>query len=300
MKVAVIGAGSVGSQIAFTLMIKNLPLDIFLIDINEDLERGNVLDIKDGICFHNTKDINCLNLDDKRISEIDIFIITAGLPMKKGETRIDIYQKNKKIMDEILETISKNMSKKSIFIIVSNPVDLLTKFAIDKLNISKNRIIGTGTVLDSSRMKWNVSKELSIHAKNVQGFVLGEHGDSEFIAWSTVSIGCNGAKNILDIKTMEKIENRVRNEAYEISNYKKSTFFGIATATEKIVSSICNDENLILPVSVNINNFDIHNCNLGFPCVINKEGISKKWNLELEKSEIEKLQISAEKLNKIF
>lgn len=285
-KIAVIGAGSVGSTLAYTLMIKNIASEIILIDVNELKEEGEVMDIDDAQFLTETGSI--VRGDYKDAADADIIISTAGVAQKPGETRLELVKKNKEITKSIFDSIGK-LNPKAIIIMIANPVDVLTKYVQDLTGLPKNQVFGTGTALDTARLRSEIGKTLKVAPKSVSGYVLGEHGDSGFIAWSTVSIGGEPADKLLNKKDKEKIELAVRNAAYEIINRKGATFYGIAAITTDIVEAVAFDQHKIIPISSFVGNI----C-LGMPAVIGRRGIEKLWPLELTEEEKKKLSFSGE------
>ncbi len=293
-KVAVIGAGSVGSTIAYTLMVKNLPAEVILIDINLDKEKGEVLDIDDALSFSETSNVKTGTYKDAE--NADIIILTAGVAQKPGETRLDLVTKNKAIITSIFKEIGPIKSS-AIIIVVSNPVDIITYLSQEISGLPKNQVLGTGTGLDTARLRSNLSKRFEVDSKQINGFVLGEHGDSEFVAWSTVSVAGKPSKDLLSKEDMDKIADEVKNEVYEIIKDKGATFYGIAMVVTDMVEVIMYNQNEILPVS-----YRLDKCNgvdgvcLGFPAVVGAGGIVKPWALELPDDEKAKLQNSADKI----
>jgi len=291
-KIAVIGAGAVGATVAYTLMVKNLAAEIILIDINKDKENGEVLDMNDGLSFSEVGKITAG--DYKDACNADIIILTAGVAQKPGETRLDLVSKNKTIVTSIFKEIG-TIKPEAIIIVISNPVDIITHLVQEISGLPKSQVFGTGTCLDSARLRSNIAKRFKIDGSQVEGFVLAEHGNSEFVAWSTVGVAGKPASELLNQAEMQKIEEEVKNEVYEIINKKGATYYGIAMVASDIVKAIFLDENKILPIS---SLFD--NCNgisgvcLGYPMVVGREGIVKDWPINLSESEKEKLQKSAE------
>lgn len=291
--IAVIGAGAVGSTIAYAMTIKDIAAEILLIDINEKKEAGEVLDISDAICFVDT---GCVKgADFKDAADADIIIISAGVSQKKGDTRLDLLQKNASIIRSIFKEVG-NIRKDAIVLMISNPVDVLTYLAQEISGLPKSQVFGSGTTLDTARMRTRISKELKVSSHNVHGYMLGEHGDSEFAAWSTLTVGGVQAENIKALTANKKkaIEHKVRNEAYEIIHRKGATFYGIGLTVTTIVEAILDDQHRIMPVSSRLQKYNgISNVCLGAPAVIGRKGIVKHWPIRLEKKEIEKLKASA-------
>lgn len=291
-KIAVIGAGAVGSTVAYSLMVKNLAAEIVLIDVNKDKETGEVLDISDALSFSETGKVKAGAYADAR--EADIIILTAGVAQKPGETRLDLVTKNKTITNCIFKEIGEIKST-AIIVVVANPVDIITYLVQEISGLPKNQVFGTGTGLDTARLRSNLAKRFNVDSKQVDGFVLGEHGDSEFVAWSTVSIGGKPIKEMLDQTEMDKISEEVKNEVYEIIKDKGATFYGIAMVVTDTVEAILLDQNKIMPVSFRLDNWnETSGVCLGASAIVGATGIVKPWMLELTPEEKEKFKKSAE------
>ena len=291
-KIAVIGAGVVGATTAYTLMVKGLAAEIILIDINKDKQEGEVLDINDALSFSL---VGCVKGGEhKDARDADIIILTAGVAQKPGETRLDLVKKNKAIVSSIFKEIG-TIKQTAIIIVVSNPVDIITHLSQELSGLPKNQVFGTGTCLDSARLRSNVAKKFKVDPAQVDGFVFAEHGNSEFVAWSTVSVAGKKALDLLSNEEMYQIENEVKNEVYEIIKRKGATYYGIAMVAADIVNTIFLDENKVLPVSSLL-----YNCNgvsgvcLGAPMVVGRGGIIRTWPITLSEEEKNKLQKSAD------
>jgi len=283
-KVVVIGDGAVGSTIAFTLMMGHAVNEIAIIDVNEEKVEGDVLDMVDGMSFVSVpKTIHKGTYADCK--DAHIVVITAGASQKPGETRLDLLNKNASIMSGICEAIKPNLNPESIILVVSNPVDVLTYLVYKKLGLPSSRVFGSGTVLDTSRLKTAISEDTHIDARNIHTFVVGEHGDSEVAAWSSTWVGglsltdycakCGkcGERNMAKL---DELHDKVRNAAYEIIKKKGATFYAVALAVARIVSAILNDENSVLTVStLLLNEFDgaVSDVYMALPTVVGKDGI---------------------------
>lgn len=298
MKISIIGAGNVGATIAYTLTIKNLATQINLIDINQDKVSGEICDIRDGLSFIETDCVRASNFDV--VKDSNIIIITAGVAQKPGETRLDLVNKNKEIIKSIFENIG-IINEKAIIIVVSNPVDIITYWAQKLSKLPHNRVFGTGTSLDTARLRLLVADYLNINSKDVEGFVLGEHGDSEFIPWSSVNIMGKPINELLNQSEMKNIEEQTRNRAYDIINKKGATFYGIAMVVSDIVEAIIFNQNKILPLSVRIKNyskdFEEDIC-ISYPCILGENGIVRNWAINMTDEEKEKQNISIESIKK--
>ena len=254
IKIAIIGAGSVGSTIAYTLVMKNLVAEVILVDINEAKEEGEVMDINDVLSFVETGKIK--GGDYKDASSADIIIITAGLPQKIGEqSRLELVNKNKEILKSIFKQLI-SINPEAVIIVVSNPVDIMTYYAQELSGIPRNQVFGTGTSLDTSRLRTEIALALDINAQSVSGFVLGEHGESEFVAWSTVNVGGVPIKEKLSEEKLNEIAQKVKDDAKNIIDRKGATFYGIAAVTADIVEAVLLDQDKVLPVSIRIENWN--------------------------------------------
>lgn len=290
-KIAIIGAGAVGSAVAYTLMAKNLGSEIVLVDIDGDKALGEVLDIRDGLSFSEIEKVRAGSYKDA--ADADIVVLAAGVAQKPGENRLDLVSKNKSIAQSIFKEIGK-IKNSAIVIVVSNPVDVIAHLAGEISGLPKAQVFGTGTCLDTARLRSILADKFSVDSKQVGGFVLGEHGDSEFIAWDSVSIGGKLAKEDLSQGEMNEIEEKVKREAYEIIKKKGATYYGIAMTVADIIESILFDQNKILPVSHNLIDWNgASGVCLGAPAVLGRGGIIKSWDLELSSGEKEKMKKSA-------
>jgi len=294
-KIAIIGAGNVGAHVAAAAIHKNLTAEILLVDENEKFENSQVLDLRDALNFFPAAKISGADFGEKKLRDADIFVITAGAKQAPGETRIDLLEKNILILKKIASQIGKIKSS-AIVILVTNPVDILTHAAQKIFDLPRAQIFGSGTVLDSARLRWRLADFFKKNISEISGFVLGEHGDSEFVAWSTV-------KNSEKIPAEKKIEieTAVRRAAYEIIAGKGATFFGIGAAAAEILAAILRDEKKILPISAILRGeFSIEKMAVGVPCVVGKSGVEKISEIFLPAVEKKLLQNSAKKLQKIW
>lgn len=305
-KVVIIGDGAVGSTIAYTLFMKNYIDVIAIIDVNRDKVEGDVLDMNQGMSFVANKTIKVGEYSD--IKDADLLVITAGAAQKNGETRIDLLKRNIGIFKSILSLVKPNLNPNLIVLVVSNPVDILSYFTYKFLGIEASRVIGSGTVLDSSRLKVLLSKDTNIDARNIHAYVIGEHGDSEVMAFSASSIGgiplsdyciqC-GKCNLKKLQNLEEVGMNVREAAYEIINKKGATYYAIGLSVEKIVDTILNNQHSILTVSSYIESEfsnQISDIYISLPCVVGRKGIERRLQVQYSLSEGVKLIESAQKL----
>ncbi len=298
--VAIIGAGFVGSTIAYTLAIKNIAAELLLIDINTEKRDGEVLDISDAMCFLETGSVRSATYKEAR--NADIIIVTAGVNQKPGDSRLDLLEKNATIMQSIFTSIGK-LSKDTIIILVSNPVDVLTQLVTAITKLPAGRVFGSGTSLDSARLRSIVGEELGVSAQNVDGYVLGEHGNSQFVAWSTVSVGGIPANMIpqLNAKTKKRIEERVKQEAYTIIEKKGATYYGIGLTVADIVEAVLFDQKKILPISATVTKCNgVSKTCLGALHVIGRAGAERQFPLTLLPQEKKKFMASAKILQSLY
>jgi L-lactate dehydrogenase len=303
-KVAVIGCGFVGSSSAFALMQSGLFSEMVLIDADTKRAEGEAMDISHGISFARPMQIYAGNYDD--ITDAAIIVITAGANQKPDETRLDLIKKNAAIMKSIVGEIKKR-DFGGILLIVSNPVDILTLIALKESGYPSNRVIGSGTVLDTGRFKYLLGEHLDVDSRSVHAFIIGEHGDSELAAWSNARIGGLKVNDFCELRghfnheqSMKKIFEDVRNSAYEIIERKHATYYGIAMAVKRICEAIVRNEKSILPVSsLMTGEYGLNDVVLSIPAVVGETGVQKVIPIELNDEELTKLKDSANILKDI-
>lgn len=292
-KIAIIGAGMVGATTAYTLAIKNIASEIVLIDVNEAKEEGEVMDINDVLSLTETGEIK--GGDYKDAADADVIIITAGLPQKTGDqSRLELVSKNREIMKSIFQQVGQ-IKPSAVIIVVSNPVDVMTYIVQELSGLPHNQVFGTGTSLDTARLKTEISLVLKVNAQSVDGFILGEHGESEFAAWSTVNVaGAPIREKISDQAVLDEVEKKVREEAKNIIDRKDATYYGIAAVVIDIVEAVLHDQNKVMPISARVKDWNgVSDICIGVPTVICREGVKSIWPLELNSEEKEKFQKSA-------
>ncbi|UER67298.1 L-lactate dehydrogenase [Borrelia sp. BU AG58] len=302
-KVVLVGAGGVGSSFAYALTIDNsLVHELVIIDVAKDKAKGEVMDLNHGQMFLG-KNIKISFGTYQDCSDADIVVITAGLNQKVGETRLDLVGKNTKIFKEIVTSIvSSGFS--GIFVIASNPVDIMTYVTMKYSGFLVHRVIGTGTTLDTSRLRYFLAERFKVNTQNVHSYVMGEHGDSSFVTWDETKIAMKPLSEYLNEgkigeEDLDEIHARVVNAAYEVIKLKGATYYAIGLGIKNIVNAIISDQNLILPISSYINGQykgvaqDIY---VGAPSVICKEGVKETLDFNISDREIEKLKASAEQL----
>ena len=291
-KVVIIGCGNVGMSYAYSLLNQRSYVhELVLIDINEEKALGEVMDLNHGLSFAPSKiDIKAGNYSDCR--DAKIVVIAAGANQEVGETRMDLIYKNNTIFKSIVEQVMQS-GFRGIFMIATNPVDVMTYVTWKYSKLDNNRVIGTGTTLDSSRLRYEIGKELNISPKNVHAYVLGEHGDTEFVPWSNATIGLTDISEFITPETREKIEDKVRNVAYDIIKKKGNTSYGIGMSMARITNAILGNENAILTVSSYDKENDVF---VGGPTIINQNGVNNRLKNPLTKDEEVKLSHSIKTL----
>ncbi|EQK41773.1 L-lactate dehydrogenase [[Clostridium] bifermentans ATCC 19299] len=307
-KVVIIGTGMVGMSYAYSMVNQGTCEELVLIDIDKDRAQGEAMDLNHGLNFGD-RIMKIYAGDYKDCSDAYIICITAGAIQNEGETRLDLLNKNTKIMKNIIGNI-KASGFNGILLIATNPVDIMTYVAYELSGYEKGKVIGSGTTLDSSRLRYMLSEKLDVNSKNIHAYVMGEHGDSQFVAWSYALQGVQPIYQIaskhsnLTFDDLDKIEDEVRNVAYEIIKRKKSTYYGIGMALTAITKAILENENSILTVSSYLRGEYGHNdVYIAVPSVVNKNGVERVIELALDKEEKSKFDksicIMKENINKI-
>ncbi len=304
-KVAIIGCGFVGSSIAFSLMQRGLFTEMVLLDVDGAKAEGEAMDLSHGLPYIASMDIRAGTYDD--IGDCALVVITAGVNQKQGETRLDLIGKNVAILKNIIPQIT-SRGFEGILLIVSNPVDVLTYAAYRISGYPKRRVIGSGTVLDTARLKYLLGERLRVDSRSVHAFIIGEHGDSELAVWSGANVsgvdlpaffqlqGQKGAQTAL-----QEIYEGVRDSAYEIIDRKGATYYGIAMAVARIADSIVKDERAVLPVSVLLEGqYDLQGLCLSIPSIIGRNGLEQVLEIPLDQGERRALECSAQQLQQVI
>ena len=301
-RVVIVGTGFVGMSYAYALLNQGVVEELVLIDLNKEKAEGEAMDLNHGLAFAPRK-ISIKAGDYSDCKDASLVVITAGVNQKPGETRIDLLNRNAKI----IQTVTSNIMKSGfdgIILVASNPVDILTYVAWKESKLPSSRVLGSGTSLDTARLRYEISKYIHIDSRNIHAYIMGEHGDSEFVCWSKAYVG---AKPMLDvIESMEEINfedldhiyQSVRDAAQEIIQKKNATYYGIGMALVRITQAIFNNENRIMPISAyNDGVYDIDkDLYIGLPAVLNRDGVHHVVNLKLSEDEQIKLQKSAKLL----
>jgi L-lactate dehydrogenase len=293
-KVVLIGCGNVGMSYAYALLNqKTFVNELALIDLNEERIMGEVMDLNHCLAFAPSKMVIKLGSYED-CHDASIVVIAAGANQAVGETRMDLIHKNSVIFKKIINDVVKN-GFHGVFVVATNPLDVMTYLTYKYSKFPASRVIGSGTCLDTARLRYIVGTKLDINPKNVHGYVIGEHGDSEIIPWSNVNVGLQNIKDFLTDEDMQNIGDKVRNAAYEIIKKKGATYYGIGMCLVEITNAILGDEQEILAVSTYDKVNDIY---MGMPAVIGRNGILKKVYFSLNKEEEEKLQNSVDVIKK--
>ena len=303
-KAVMVGCGFVGSATVFSLMQSGLFSEIAMIDADMSKAEGEAMDISHGIPFAKQMKVYAGSYDD--VSDAGIVIVTAGANQKPDETRLDLVNKNVAIFKQIIPEIAKR-NFEGILLIVANPVDILTQVAQKLSGLPENRVIGSGTVLDTGRLKHRLGEHLGVDSRSVHAFIIGEHGDSEIAAWSSANVSgiplndfCEMRGHYQHEEATREIAEKVKNSAYEIIQRKRATYFGVAMAVKRICEVIVRDEKSILPVSTAMHGeHGIDGVVLSMPCIVGKDGIETMVPIRLSETEQKQLQESAEVLKKI-
>lgn len=301
-KVVLVGDGAVGSSYAFAMAQQGIAEEFAIVDIIKKRTEGDALDLEDATAFTAPKSIYSADYDTCK--DADLVVITAGAPQKPGETRLQLVDKNLKIIKSVVEPIVKS-GFDGVFLVAANPVDILT-YAVQKFSgFPKNKVVGSGTSLDSARLRVALAKKFHVDPRDVSANIMAEHGDSEFAAFSSATIG---GKPLLDMAKEQgafeddllKIEDDVRNKAYEIINRKGATFYGVATALMRISRAILRDENSVLPVGAPLNGeYGLKDIYIGTPAVVNASGIERVIEVPLNDREKKAMADSAAALAEV-
>ena len=303
-KCAIIGCGFVGATIAFALTQKSLFSELVLIDSNHAKAEGEAMDLSHGLPFAHPMKVYAG--DYKDIADCYLIIITAGTAQRPNETRLDMVHKNVEIFKSIIPNITK-YNNSAILLVVSNPVDILTYCTIKLSGFPAGRVLGSGTVLDTARLKYHLGQQLCVDSRSIHAFIIGEHGDSELAVWSSANVSgidledfhglCSSCREVSFNQTYEN----VRDSAYEVIERKGATYYGIAMAVTKIVLAIIRDEHSVLPVSGYVDgHYGLSDLCIGVPSIVGSNGIEKVLDIQLNEEENERLINSVKTLKKVI
>jgi L-lactate dehydrogenase len=304
-KVVIVGAGAVGSTLAYTLMRSGLAGEIVLIDVRRARVEGDVLDMNHGLFFVPPVHVRAGDYDDCR--DAAVVVVTAGAKQEPGQSRLALVGENIRIVREILDEVVAR-TRDAVIVMVTNPVDVLTYFAIRHAGLPEGRVLGSGTVLDSARLRFLLSRRFGVDARNVHAYIAGEHGDSEIALWSLAHIGglhlntfCQVSERSLSPDERDAILHEVRQSAYHVIEAKGATVYGVSLALERILGAILRNEQSVLTVSTLLDG--VHGLSdvcLSLPCIVNRQGTSQVLQANLDPDEIEGLRRSADVLRGII
>ena len=300
-KAAIIGCGFVGASIAFRFLQQGLFSKMVLLDMNREKAEGEAMDLSDGLPYGRAMEITAGTYDD--IADCGLVVITAGANQKPGETRLDLISRNIKIMEGIIREITAR-DFGGILLVVSNPVDVLTYAAWKISGYPRERVIGSGTVLDTGRLKQLMGEELGVDSRNIHAFIIGEHGDSELAVWSEANVSgldledfCRVRGQTLGAENRERLYREVRDSAYQIIERKGATYYGIAMAVGRIAEAIVKDERAVLPVSAVLDGqYGMNGLALSLPSIVGRKGLQEILEMPLSSGERAALSASAEQM----
>lgn len=304
-KLTVIGAGAVGSSVAYAALIRGSARHVALYDINAEKTEAEVLDLAHGTLFTRGGDI--IGGSDIAVAEgSHVVVITAGAKQKPGQNRIELAATNARIMSSLMVQLLE-LSPYAIYVIVSNPCDVLTMLAKEASGLPAERIFASGTTLDSSRLRWEIARRAQVSASSVHAMIVGEHGDTEFPLWSSASVGTVplldwtvGGARVFEQSTLDQIAVDVRDAAYTVIQGKGATNYAIGLSSTRIVEAIVNDENAVLPVAPVLSGIQgLHGVALSVPCVVNRTGAHPIAETPFSDHERELLQRSAASLHEV-
>ena len=296
-KVVLVGTGFVGMSMAYTMLNRGGVNELVLIDIDKEKTKGEEMDLNHGMPYAPQKMIIKAG-DYEECKDAQIVVITAGVAQKPGQTRLELAETNTKIVKDITKNIMKS-GFNGVIIVASNPVDLMTYVVAKVSGLPKNQVFGSGTVLDTARLRFILSDYLKVSSKNIHAYIMGEHGDSSFVPWEHAYVGCKKIKDIIretnkPIEELDKIHQEVVNAAYEIIEKKKATYYGIGMSLSKLVKSVLDNDNSILTVSTYLKDgeYGQDDIYIGVPAIVNENGVRELLKLDLNEEEQEKLNNS--------
>lgn len=304
-KIVLIGTGMVGMSYAYALLNQNLCDELVLIDINKKRAEGEAMDLNHGVAFSGgNMEIYAGEYTD--CCNADLVVLTAGLPQKEGQNRLDLLKENRKIFETILQSVLEN-GFHGIFLVATNPVDIMTRIVYEISDFPPEKVIGTGTALDTARLRYLLGEKFMIDPRNMHAYVMGEHGDSEFVPWSQAMMA---TKSIFDLcgetegchfQELLELEEEVRMAAYKIIEAKKATYYGIGMAMARITKAIFGNEYSVLTVSAHLQGeYGENGIYIGIPCVVNRMGIQRIVELPLGSEEKQRLHSSCETLENTY
>lgn len=295
-KIVLVGTGFVGMSMAYSMLNRGGIKELILIDINKEKTIGEEMDLSHGLPYAPQK-MNIKAGEYSDCKDAEIVVITAGITQKPGQSRLELTSINAKMMKEITQNIMES-GFNGVIIVASNPVDVMTYVVAKESGLPKNKVIGSGTVLDTARLRYLMADYFKVSSKNIHAYIMGEHGDSSFVPWEHAYLGCKKIKDImkdnnLPMEDLKKIHQDVVNAAYEIIEKKKATYYGIGMALNRLVRAVLDDENSVLTVSTYLENqYGQSDIYIGVPTIINSNGVREIIKLELNEEEQKKLDES--------
>lgn len=306
-KVALIGTGMVGMSYAYSMLNQNICNELVLIDINRKRAEGEAMDLNHGLAF-SASNMKIYAGEYKDTSDADIAVICAGVAQKPGESRLNLLKRNAAVFKSIVDPITES-GFNGIFLVATNPVDIMTRITYSLSGFNPRRVLGSGTALDTARLRYLLGESLSVDPRNVHAYVMGEHGDSEFVPWSQALLAAKPLKDVMRdnpksyyMEELEQISDDVRCAAHKIIEAKGATYYGIGMSIVRIVRAILQDENSVLTVSVRLRGEyggkkDVF---IGNPCIVSANGAKRILELKLTEQELQKLDNSCTILNDNF
>lgn len=299
-KVAIVGCGLVGSTTAFSLITQGICDEVLMIDINKERAYGEMLDLQDSIEYLN-RNVKVRTGEYSDCGDVDIIVITAGAPPKQGQTRLDTLELSAKICKSIVDPIMKS-GFDGIFLVISNPVDIIAHYVYFLSGLPKNQVIGTGTAIDSARLQNMIAQLIKVDPRSVHAYSMGEHGDSQMVPWSTVTVAGKpfydviaDNKDLVGDVNLDELVYKTTQEGWEILNRKGTTYYGIATACVGIIKAILYDENRIIPVSTFLEGeYGEKGVYAGVPTVLNRNGASDVLEIHMKSEELERFKASVQ------
>lgn len=293
-KVVVIGCGNVGMSYAYALLNQRTNVgELVLIDLDKERVEGEVMDLNHCLAFAPSQ-INIKAGSYEDCKDAKLVVIAAGANQNPGETRMDLINKNSAIFKNIVTSVTKS-GFDGIFLVATNPLDVMTYLTWKYSKFPSSKVLGSGTSLDTSRLRYLIGSKIGVSPKNIHAYVVGEHGDSEFVPWSNANVGLQNIKKFLNEEELEEICDEVKNAAYEIINKKGATYYGIGMCLVRITNAILGDENAIITVSSYDEDNDIY---IGIPSILNKDGVKSRIYINLTDDEKNKLQSSVDIIKK--
>lgn len=305
-KIALVGTGMVGMSYAYSLLNQNVCDELVLIDVNKKRAMGEAMDLNHGLAFSSSHMRICAG-EYQDCQDADIVVICAGVAQKEGETRLDLLKRNTEVFRSIIDPVTAS-GFNGIFLVATNPVDIMTRITYVLSGFNPRRVLGSGTALDTARLRYLLGEYLHVDPRNVHAYVMGEHGDSEFVPWSQAMLATKPIREICDqaggqvtSTRLEEIAYEVKHAAYEIIEAKHATYYGIGMALTRLTKAILGDENSVMTVSAMLRgDYGQSDVFVGVPCIINKNGIARVLPLSLSEEELKQLNTSCQVLKDSF